>query len=140
MLVRSFQLSDYSLVTQLLAQTLGEACLDETMKAFGRQLAWDSDLILIAEWEGALQGVIVGTIEKGNGYFYRLAVNASCPHPGIGPSLIEALRNRFDQRKVNRVMISMDDFNAPIIHLFEKAGYVGEQFTTAISRLSIVAG
>jgi hypothetical protein len=54
--------------------------------------------------------------------------------------LIDALRNRFDQRKVNQVMISMDDFNAPNVPLFEKAGYVAEQFTTAISRLSIVAG
>jgi ribosomal protein S18 acetylase RimI-like enzyme len=140
MLVRSFQLLDYSSVTQLLAQSLGEDCLDTTMKAFGRQLAWDSELILIAEWEGTLQGVIVGTIEKGNGYFYRLAVNPSCEHPGIGVLLIDALRNRFDQRKVNQVMISMDDFNAPNVPLFEKAGYVAEQFTTAISRLSIVAG
>lgn len=46
--VRSFQLSDYRPVTQLLESVLTEECYEQTMEAFGRQLSWDSELVLVA--------------------------------------------------------------------------------------------
>lgn len=49
--VRSFQLSDVNSVTELMQIALSEECYKETVKAFARQLSWDSGLIIVAEEE-----------------------------------------------------------------------------------------
>lgn len=56
MLIRSFQLSDVNQVMDLLQVSLSEACYEDTKQAFARQLAWDSELILVAEAEEEIQG------------------------------------------------------------------------------------
>ena len=48
MKIRSFQLSDYRQVAELLEEVLSEECCEETMGAFARQLSWDSELVLVA--------------------------------------------------------------------------------------------
>ncbi|UUZ82978.1 GNAT family N-acetyltransferase [Paenibacillus sp. P26] len=109
--VRSFQLSDYVHVTGLFKNVLTEECYEETMAAFARQLSWDSELVLVAEEEGTIVGVIVGTIDNHNGYYYRIAVEQDHQRRGIGQALIESMRRRFVQRKVRRIMVTVDAHN-----------------------------
>ncbi len=75
--VRSFQLSDSVAVTELFRNVMSDDCYDETMAAFARQLSWDSELILVAEEEQKIVGVIVGTIDKQQAYYYRIASGKS---------------------------------------------------------------
>jgi ribosomal protein S18 acetylase RimI-like enzyme len=74
MQIRSFQLSDYRFVAELLQEVLSEECCEETMVAFARQLSWDSELVLVAESAGRIVGVLIGTIDGQKGYVYRIAV------------------------------------------------------------------
>ncbi|WP_281890202.1 GNAT family N-acetyltransferase [Paenibacillus sp. YYML68] len=138
--VRSFQLSDSVAVTNLLQNVLCDECYTETMKAFGRQLAWDSELILVAEENEEIVGVVVGTIDKEKAYFYRIAVGQDHQRRGIGQALIEALRQRFVGRKVHRIMVTVDTHNEVVLPVYEKAGYQPDDFSRAAHRLSIVAG
>ncbi|MBE1443956.1 GNAT family N-acetyltransferase [Paenibacillus sp. OAS669] len=140
MLVRSFQLSDYVSVTELFKNVLSEACYDETMEAFARQLSWDSELVLVAIENDQMVGVIVGTIDNHNGYYYRIAVSKEYQRRGIGKTLIEALRQRFVQRKVRRILITVDAHNETVIPVYESAGYQAEDFSRTTHRLSIVNG
>jgi len=138
--VRSFQLSDYRPVTELLETVLSEECCEETMAAFARQLSWDSDLVLVAEEDGEIAGMIIGTIDNGKGYYYRVAVHPDYQRRGIGKSLIRGLRYRFEQRGVSRILITADEHNEPILSLYESLGYAAADFYRSFRRLSIVAG
>ena len=54
-------LSDYSEVTGLLAEVFSEECYRDTMEAFANQLSWDSELVMVAERNNKVVGVIIGT-------------------------------------------------------------------------------
>ncbi|WP_248929741.1 GNAT family N-acetyltransferase [Paenibacillus hamazuiensis] len=140
MLVRSFQLSDYISITQLLKDVLSEACYEETMGAFARQLSWDSELVLVAVIQGEIAGVIIGTIDNNNGYYYRIAVAPEHQRRGIGKAMIEALRQRFNQRKVRKILVTVDTHNEVVLPVYESAGYKAEHFSRTTHRLSIVNG
>lgn len=140
MIVRGFCLSDYREVNVLLQNVLSEACYGETVGALARQLSWDTDMVIVAELEGSIAGVIIGTIDHNKGYYYRIAVDANSRRRGIGKALIQALRKRFTERKVDRILITADQHNEPVLHLYEKAGYNTQDFTQAYDQLSIVSG
>lgn len=124
MIVRSFRLSDYSEVTELLAEVLSEECYRETVEAFANQLSWDSELVMVAERQSKVVGVIIGTIDvDNNGYYYRIAVARNHQRKGIGKAMIQALKKRFKQRKVMKIMVSLDHHNEPIVPLYESLGY-----------------
>ncbi|HTG70565.1 MAG TPA: GNAT family N-acetyltransferase [Candidatus Udaeobacter sp.] len=138
--VRSFQLSDYRPITALLEDVLTEECYEQTMEAFARQLSWDSDLVLVAVENSEIVGMIIGTIDNNKGYYYRIAVSPLHQRKGIGKALIQALRQRFEQRHVTKILITADEHNEPVLPLYESMGYVANDFIRSFQKLSIVAG
>jgi len=140
MIVRSFQLSDYQLITALLEEVLSEECYEQTMEAFARQLSWDSNLVLVATIGSEVVGVIIGTIDNNKGYYYRVAVSRVHQRKGVGKALVLALKQRFESRKVTQIMITADEHNEPILPLYESLGYAASDFFRSIQKLSIVAG
>ena len=126
MQIRTFRLSDYFYVNQLLAEVLSEACYNETNSALARQLSWDSELVMVAEDEAqeCILGVIIGTIDNNNGYYYRIAVDSEHRRKGIGKQLILAMGNRFRQRDVNRILIAVDEHEeSQELSVFDAVGY-----------------
>lgn len=138
--VRTFQLSDYRPVTQLLETVLSEECYELTMEAFARQLSWDSELVLVASIEGEIAGMIIGTIDNNKGYYYRIAVLPKYQRQGIGKLLIRSLRQRFEQRNVQKIMITADEHNEPVLKIYESLGYAATDFFRSFQKLSIIAG
>jgi ribosomal protein S18 acetylase RimI-like enzyme len=136
--VRSFQLADSNWVTELLQEVLSETCYEETMEAFARQLSWDCELVLVAEEDEKLVGIIIGTIDNNNGYYYRIAVAGQYQRKGIGKAMIEAMKQRFLQRNVNKIMVTVDTYNEIVLPVYESAGYRSTDFSSAVHRLSIV--
>lgn len=130
MIVRSFRLSDYAEVKQLLADVLSEQCYEDTIDAMANQLSWDSELVMVAEQHATNEviGVIIGTIDNDNGYFYRVAVRRDQQRKGVGKAMIESLKKRFIMREVNKIMISVDVHNEPVIPLYQSLGYTAEDF------------
>ncbi|KIL42226.1 GCN5 family acetyltransferase [Gordoniibacillus kamchatkensis] len=138
MIVRSFQLADYQPLTELLEEALSEECYEETIQAFARQIGWDSELVLVAEQDEQLVGMIMGTIDNNNGYYYRIAVAAGHRRKGIGKTLIAALKQRFQMRKVSKIFISVDVHNEVVLPVYESAGYLSSDFSRTPHRLSIL--
>ncbi|NEW08063.1 GNAT family N-acetyltransferase [Paenibacillus sp. SYP-B3998] len=136
--VRSFQLGDTSSVTTLLQDVLSETCYEETMEAFARQLSWDTELVLVAEEDAEIVGLIIGTIDNNNGYYYRIAVATEYQRKGIGKALIEAMKMRFLHRNVNKIMVTVDVHNEIVLPVYESAGYSTSDFSRTAHRLSIV--
>lgn len=140
MRIRSFQLSDYRSVTELLEEVLSEECCEETMEAFARQLSWDSDLILVAELEGQLAGVLIGTIDKQKGYVYRIAVYEQFRGRGIGRQLVSKMGERFRERKILKMLIAVDEHNERLRPFYETLGVAQADFAQPKQPLAIVAG
>ncbi|WP_027085889.1 GNAT family N-acetyltransferase [Cohnella panacarvi] len=140
MQIRSFQLSDYRSVANLLEEVLSEECCEETLSAFARQLSWDSDLVLVAESAGQVAGVLIGTIDKQKGYVYRIAVYEQYRGQGIGRALMESMGNRFRQRKVQKMLIALDRHNEYLRPFYETLGVSVSDFARLKQPLSIVAG
>ncbi|MFS0840496.1 GNAT family N-acetyltransferase [Paenibacillus sp. UNC499MF] len=138
MRVRSFRLSDYSLISDLLQEALSDPCYKETMQAFAKQLSWDGELVLVAEEQDELVGMVIGTIDDNKGYYYRLAVAPGHRRKGIGKALIEGMKQRFMQRKVKRILVTVDHHNEMVLPVYESAGYNHSDFTRTANRLSIV--
>jgi ribosomal protein S18 acetylase RimI-like enzyme len=140
MKVRSFQLSDYVTVTHLLEKVLPAPCYDDTMEAFARQLSWDSELVLIAELDKTIVGIIIGTIDNNKGYFYRVAVHPDYQRQGIGKTLIQTMKQRFVKRNVSKIFVAGDIHNQPFLPVYESVGYKVTDFSQAGQRLRIING
>ncbi|MFC5702507.1 GNAT family N-acetyltransferase [Cohnella faecalis] len=140
MQIRSFQLSDYRSVAELLENVLSEECCEETMGAFARQLSWDSDLVLVAETESGIVGVLIGTIDQQKGYMYRIAIDPDCRGRGIGRALVSSINNRFRQRNVLKVLIAGDKHNELLKPFYEALGISLKDFANLARPLAIVAG
>jgi ribosomal protein S18 acetylase RimI-like enzyme len=140
MQIRSFRLSDYRPVAELLKEVLSEECCEETMGAFARQLSWDSELVLVASVDEKIVGVLIGTIDQYKGYVYRIAVHADYQRQGIGKSLVSAMYERFRQRNVTKVLIAKDKHNELLQPFYESLGVTPAHFSQPAKPLAIVAG
>lgn len=138
--VRSFQLADYRSVTSLLETVLSEDCFELTMKAFARQLSWDSELVLVAALEDKIIGMIIGTIDNNRGFYYRVAVHPDHQKQGVGKALTHMLKQRFEQRNVTKIMVTADEHNEAVMPFYESIGYASADFYHSFQKLSIVAG
>ncbi|NWL89674.1 MULTISPECIES: GNAT family N-acetyltransferase [unclassified Paenibacillus] len=139
MRIRSFQLSDANQVMELLQVALSEDCCEDTKRAFARQLSWDSDLIVIAEVDEEIVGVLIGTIDNNVGCIYRTVVHPDYRRQGIATGLVSGMEQRFKQRKVCKIVIAGDEHNKAIAPLYETLGYGASKFLEAFQKLSIAA-
>jgi len=140
MIIRPFQLADHASVNQLLLELLSEECYEETIDALANQLSLDSGLILVAERESQIVGIIIGTVDNNQAYYYRLAVHHDYRSQGIGQALIRTLDKRFKNRKVKKIMIALDRHNMHLRSFYESLGYQAKDFISGISPLRIVNG
>ncbi|MBB6673282.1 GNAT family N-acetyltransferase [Cohnella nanjingensis] len=140
MQIRAFQLSDYRSVAELLEIALSEECCEETMSALSRQLSWDSELVLVAQREDAIVGVMIGTIDQSKGYVYRIAVHPDNRRQGVGRSLVSAMNVRFRQRNVMKVLIAGDKHNEMLLPFYQSVGEQALDLVKLSRPLSIVAG
>lgn len=141
MIVRPFYLSDYASITSLFREVLSESCYEETMDAFAKQLSLDPGLVLVSIVNDEIAGIIIGTIDQRNqGYYYRIAVATSYQRRGIGKALINGLKQKFIQRKVSKILVTVDVHNEPILPVYEAVGYTDNNFSRSFRHLRIVSG
>ncbi|MDA5110051.1 MULTISPECIES: GNAT family N-acetyltransferase [Brevibacillus] len=136
MLIRPFRLGDYSAITRIWQETGLEESETESLNDLAKQLAWDSDLVMVAEKDGEVVGVVVGTIDGSRAYFYRLAVTPRLQGTGIGRKLVEAIEKRFQQRGVHRVLIMVNQDNPEVLPFYYSLGYEMQKYVTLSKKLS----
>lgn len=136
MLIRPFRLGDYLAITSIWQQTGLDQSDTESLNDLAQQLAWDSDLVMVAEKDGRVVGVVVGTIDGARAYFYRLAVLPEMQGSGIGRELVSAIEKRFKQRGVNNVLIMVNQANPEVLPFYLSLGYEVQKFVTLSKKLS----
>lgn len=136
MKIRSFRLGDYAAITLIWRETGLESRERESLDDLAKQLAWDSELVLVAEVDGKVVGVIVGTLDGTRAYFYRLAVDPNYQGHGVGKELVQALEKRFRQRGATQVIIMVNQDNKKVIPFYHNLGYEVQEYITLSKSLS----
>lgn len=138
MKIRSFRLGDYAAITLIWRETGIEDSKDDTVSLddLAKQLAWDSELVLVAEMDGKVVGVIVGALDGSKAYFYRLAVDPRYQGHGVGKKLVQALEERFKQRGATQVIIIVNQDNQKVMPFYHSLGYETQKYITLSKKLS----
>lgn len=124
MQLRSFQLSDVHDVSNIWKMTADHERERETLRILSNQLAVDRDLVIVAENdEKRVVGAIVGTMDGDTGFFYCLAVHPDYQNQKIGTRLVTALEQRFLQKRVKRIWITVDPGTEKLLSFYKHLGY-----------------
>ncbi|MBA4495462.1 GNAT family N-acetyltransferase [Paenactinomyces guangxiensis] len=124
MRLRSFQLSDVHDVSQIWQMTASHEQEKETLQVLSKQLGLDRDLVLVAEApNGKVVGAIVGTLDGSSGFFYCLAVHPDYQKQRVGTRLVNALEQRFLQKGVKRIWITVDEGTEKLLPFYQHLGY-----------------
>lgn len=124
MRLRSFQLTDVHDVSQIWQVTASAEQEKETLKVLSKQLAFDRDLVIVAEApNGQVVGAIVGTMDGSSGFFYCLAVHPDYQKQKVGTKLVNALEQRFIQKGVKRIWITVDEGTQKLLPFYQHLGY-----------------
>ncbi|MDR6225832.1 GNAT family N-acetyltransferase [Desmospora profundinema] len=121
--LRSFQLSDVHEVTSIWKMTASKEREEQTLQVLAKQLAYDRDLVLVAEKDGMVVGAIVGTIEKDTGYLYCLAVHPMFQGQGVGRELTILLEDRIRSKGVERIQVMVDEGTEKLAPFYHHLGY-----------------
>lgn len=140
MLLRSFQLSDVHDVSRIWQLTASRESERETLQELSKQLARDRDLVLVAEEDGRIVGAIVGTMDRSTGFFYCLAVHPDYQGRGIGRRLVASLEERFRQKGVKRIWITIDEGTRKLLPFYLHLGYTNICDTTLEKELMFQNG
>lgn len=123
MRLRSFQLSDIHDVTKIWKMTASHERERETLRVLSNQLAVDRDLVIVAEKDQKVIGAIVGTIDGDTGFFYCLAVHPDYQNQKVGTQLVTTLEQRFWQKRVKRIWITVDQGTEKLLPFYKYLGY-----------------
>ncbi|SHF17657.1 Predicted N-acetyltransferase YhbS [Seinonella peptonophila] len=125
MQLRSFQLTDVHDVTQIWKKTATHRKEQETLQVLYQQLAYDRDLVIVAEApHGEVVGAIVGTMDGSTGFFYCLAVHPNYQNQQVGTMLVNALEERFRRKGVKRIWITVDQGTEKLLSFYCHLGFV----------------
>lgn len=136
MKIRSFRLGDYAAITLIWRETGLDNREAETLDDLAKQLAWDSELVLVAEVEQKVVGVVVGTLDGTRAYFYRLAVDPNYQGHGVGKELVQALEKRFRQRGATQVIVMLNQDKKEVMPFYHSLGYEMQEYITLSKTLS----
>lgn len=135
--IRSFRLGDYAAITVIWRETgLEDNKETVSLDDLAKQLAWDSELVLVAEIEGKVVGVIVGALDGSRAYFYRLAVDPEYQGHGVGKQLVQAMEERFRQRGATQVIIMVNHDNQKVMPFYHSLGYETHEYIALSKKLS----
>lgn len=90
-------------------------------------MAFDGGLVLAAEHDGWLVGVVLGTYDGRRGWIQRLAVEPAHRRSGVARSLIVELERRLLERGCQQVNLLVFDHNVVGRVFWEGLGYEGTE-------------
>ncbi|GLR70639.1 ribosomal protein S18-alanine N-acetyltransferase [Agaribacter marinus] len=80
----------------------------------------NSGVCLVAEIEGQLQGYILCSVIFETAEVLDISVQKNVQNLGIGSALMNAVIECFQSKKIEKLILEVDEFNAAAIGLYEK--------------------
>ncbi|MGQ9629765.1 MAG: GNAT family N-acetyltransferase [bacterium] len=125
MKIRQMQLEDYEGVVEVWrrAGLQYRASGRDSREAIERQMEAYGNLLLVAEEDGRIVGVVVGSHDHRRGWINRLAVLPEFRRRGIAKSLIKRLEKEFEGLGLPVFSAHIIKGNEESMRLFESLGY-----------------
>ncbi|MDD4903023.1 MAG: GNAT family N-acetyltransferase [Candidatus Bipolaricaulis sp.] len=125
MRIREFRIEDYDAVTALWA----EARLPfrpngrDRREAMARELGGERSLFLVAEKDGRVVGVVLGTHDGRKGWINRLAVAPAWRRRGLATALVGEVERRLQRLGIGIVACLIEEENGVSQAAFSELGY-----------------
>ena len=121
--IRAFVMDDYDHVVQLWRSRGIRLGPSDTREGIEKKLARDPDLFLVAESNGAILGVVLGTWDGRQGWIYNAAVDQAVQRRGVGRLLAEELEKRLQEKGARQVGLLVGKDNYYAQDFFEALGF-----------------
>lgn len=92
-------------------------------KGFRGALAYEDNIILVAEEEGRIAGYACVYVSFDEGELTNIAVEPEYRGRGIGLMLMKELKHRAEDKSVSKIVLEVRISNATAISLYEKCGF-----------------
>jgi ribosomal protein S18 acetylase RimI-like enzyme len=121
MQIRAFELDDYEQAATIWddAEELSTPPREEVVEKLER----DRDLFLVAEEDGTLLGVVMGTYDGRRGWIFRLAVRPEARRRGVGAGLVRQLERRCEARGITKLRLLVVADNERALRFWDSLGY-----------------
>jgi ribosomal protein S18 acetylase RimI-like enzyme len=123
--IREMRIDDYDAIVGLWQRsglTFRQAGRD-SLDSFKRQLETQGTLMHVAEQDGEIVGVAVGSHDSRKGWINRLAVEPSQRNKGVASALVKALEDGFREFGLPVYSALISSGNKGSISLFNGLGY-----------------
>ncbi len=126
MKIRSFASADYKQVWQL-----WHACHillgpSDTQDAIEKKLERDPDLLLVADVNNAILGVVIGAWDGRTGWIYNHAVEPRCRGQGIGSALMQEMERRMAKKGASSIKLLVGKDNLDAQDFYQDNGFKEE--------------
>jgi ribosomal protein S18 acetylase RimI-like enzyme len=91
--------------------------------AIPEKLAFQSELLFVAEEEGAILGTAMAGYDGHRGWLYSVAVMPSRQAMGIGRSLVEAAEAALGRLGCGKINLQVRSTNEAVIGFYRRLGY-----------------
>jgi N-acetylglutamate synthase len=91
-------------------------------------------IFLLAEVDGRLAGVVLGTHDGRKGWINRLAVASHCRRQGIARRLVREAEARLEAQGIDIVAALIETPNVGSLRFFERIGYLHDPDIEYVSR------
>ena len=121
MVIRDFDWPDLPGVAAVWRAAGRDGLPEEELRA---TLAHGPGLMLVAEVDGGVVGVVLGTFDGRRGWVHRLAVHPAHRRAGLASALVGELEQRFRDRGAPRVNLLVMPDNADGLAFWQRLGYL----------------
>jgi ribosomal protein S18 acetylase RimI-like enzyme len=119
--LRQFEWPDYDAVVAVWTASGRDVLARDELEA---KLTRDPELFLVAESDGRIVGVVMGTYDGRRGWILRLGVLPAHRRNGIATRLVDELEHRFRQLRCPKVNLLVMPDNAAGLRFWQALGYL----------------
>lgn len=135
MIVRNFQLKDYTEVIDLWRESGLNVGISDSIQEIKKKLERDPDLFLVAEDSEGIIAAVLGAWDGRRAWVYHLAVAQRKRHENIGTSIMQELENRFRRKGALKINLMADRHNENVKAFYAGLGYYSEDVVYMTKKL-----
>ncbi|MGE5605721.1 MAG: GNAT family acetyltransferase [Bacteroidota bacterium] len=127
MFIRKYESKDENEVIQIWTDVFGyDAPHNDPRLALERKVAFNDGLLLVAEEDGQIIGMVMGGYDGHRGWIYSLAVRPGFRKSGTGTKLIQAILEEFKKRGCLKVNLQVLGTNREVVEFYRRNGFAVE--------------
>jgi len=121
--IREMKLADYEDIYRLWKETDIILKRSDQKQEIGRMLKRNPYTCLVGEIDGVIVSVVMGGFDGRRGYVHHLAVKKELQKQGLGRIMMEELINRFQDLKVIKVHLFVEENNKTVKNFYKNIGF-----------------